>query len=68
MTHTCCSVCRLRLAPTSAAGVGECPSCDGPLTTIPASAALGFRLVALDPALSEELARSAELPVPDGRP
>ena len=67
MTHICCPVCRLRLEATPASGVAECPSCDGPLTAIPASGALGFQLVSLEPAASEPLAQSAELPVPDGR-
>jgi hypothetical protein len=72
MTRTCCSACRLRFSRASSALV-SCPFCAGPLQTLPATALVGYQLVASDDLMLDDLAvelamaRSAAL-VPPPRP
>jgi hypothetical protein len=72
MTRTCCSACRLRFARESSA-LASCPFCAGPLQAVPATAVVGYQLVATsdlgldDLAVEVALARSVALPVPSDR-
>jgi hypothetical protein len=66
MTRSCCPSCRLRFSPATATHLRSCPFCAGPVQLLPASALLGFGLVAIDPLLDDELpiAESVALPPP----
>jgi hypothetical protein len=48
MTQSCCPTCRLRFSRVTAAHLVTCPFCAVTLTSLPADAALGFRLLAMD--------------------
>ncbi len=54
MTRSCCPSCRLRFSPQTAAQLQSCPFCAGPVELLPASALLGFSLVAIDPLLDDD--------------
>lgn len=54
MTRSCCPSCRLRFSPQTAAQLRSCPFCAGPVHLLPASAVLGFSLVAIEPLLAED--------------
>lgn len=66
MTRSCCPSCRLRFSRATATHLRSCPFCAGPVHLLPASAIVGFSLVAIDPLLDDELpiAESAALPLP----
>jgi hypothetical protein len=54
MTRSCCPPCRLRFSRATAASLTACPFCAGPIQQLPASAAVGLKLVAVDPLLDDE--------------
>jgi hypothetical protein len=65
MTRSCCPSCRLRFSRATAAHLKACPFCAQPLDELPASAALGFKRIAVDGLVSTEAAAIAvALPVP----
>lgn len=72
MTRTCCSACRLRFSRGSSA-LASCPFCAGPLEAAPAATLVGYKLIAFDDlvlddiAVETDLARAAALPVPTNR-
>lgn len=69
MTRTSCSACRLRF-PSAGPTLESCPFCAGPLQSLPASALVGYKLIAFDAFVLDDiaaeaaLARSSALPVP----
>jgi hypothetical protein len=76
MTRSCCPSCRLRFSRATAAHLRSCPFCAGPVDMLPASAIIGFSLVAIDslpedePAIAETAALlppSAYTPPPSTR-
>lgn len=66
MTRSCCPSCRLRFSRATATHLRSCPFCAGPIDLLPASAVVGFSLVAMDPLLDVEvpIAQSVALPLP----
>jgi hypothetical protein len=54
MARSCCPSCRLRFSRATAAHLRSCPFCAAPVHLLPASAILGFSLVAIDPLLDDE--------------
>jgi hypothetical protein len=54
MTRSCCPSCRLRFSPATATHLRSCPFCAGPVHLLPASAIVGFSLVAIDSLLDDE--------------
>jgi anti-sigma factor ChrR (cupin superfamily) len=54
MTRSCCPSCRLRFSPATAAHLRACPFCAAPVHLLPASAIVGFSLVAIDPLVDDE--------------
>jgi hypothetical protein len=68
MTRSCCPSCRLRFSRATSAHLTACPFCAQPLDELPASAALGFKRIAVDGLVSTEaaeaLAIAVALPVP----
>jgi hypothetical protein len=71
MTQSCCPTCRLRFSRATAAHLVTCPFCAAALASLPAGAALGFRLLAMDglaadaPPDEPSIAISVTLPPPD---
>jgi hypothetical protein len=72
MTRTSCSACRLRFAHAGST-LASCPFCAGALEVLPASALVGYQLIAVDALVLDDvaaeaaLARSAALPAPTDR-
>jgi hypothetical protein len=70
MTRSCCPSCRLRFSRATAAHLAACPFCAQPLELFPASAALGFKRIAVDglasadPLDAQAIAVSVALQVP----
>jgi hypothetical protein len=56
MTRSCCLHCGLRFSPATAAELSACPFCVQPLELVPAPAALGLKLIALDALAADEAA------------
>jgi hypothetical protein len=54
MARSCCPSCRLRFSRATAAQFRSCPFCAGPVHVLPASAVVGFSLVAIEPLLGED--------------
>jgi hypothetical protein len=54
MTRSCCPSCRLRFSRATATHLRSCPFCAGPVELLPASAVVGFSLVAIDPLLDDD--------------
>jgi hypothetical protein len=72
MTRSCCPQCRLRFSRENAA-LASCPFCAGPLQALPATALVGYKLIASgdlaleDLAVEQAMARSAALTPPHPR-
>jgi hypothetical protein len=72
MTRSCCSACRLRFSRDSSA-LASCPFCAAPLETVRAAALVGYKLIAFDDlvlddiAVETALARAAALSRPSDR-
>jgi hypothetical protein len=72
MTRSCCQQCRFRFSRENSALV-SCPFCAGPLQALPATALVGYRLIASgdlaldDLAVEQAMARSAALIPPPAR-
>lgn len=60
MISTSCPTCRLRFSATGAT-LASCPFCAGPLQAVPASALLGYKLIAFDALVLDEIAAEAAL-------
>jgi len=72
MARSSCSACRLRFTHAGSTLV-SCPFCAGALHVLPASALVGYQLIAFDAFVLDDiaaeaaLARSAALPAPTDR-
>jgi hypothetical protein len=70
MTRSCCPSCRLRFSRATAAHLAACPFCAQPLEQLTASAALGYKRMAVDDLASTDavaeqaIAVAVALPVP----
>ncbi|MCW3001790.1 MAG: hypothetical protein JWQ20_1088 [Conexibacter sp.] len=68
MTRSCCPSCRLRFSRQTASHLVACPFCAQPLDQLPAAAAIGFKLIAVDVLagrdIAEEQAIALSLQVP----
>jgi hypothetical protein len=65
MTRSSCPTCRLRFTRVTAAHLAACPFCAQPLQDDPAADVLGYRLLSIEPLLTEE---PAALKALDGVP
>jgi hypothetical protein len=54
MTRSSCPTCRVRFTRVTAAHLAACPFCAQPLQTEPAAAVLGYRLLSIEPLLTQE--------------
>jgi hypothetical protein len=59
MTRSSCSACRLRFS-RAGSTLASCPFCAGPLQSAPASALVGYQLIAFDALGLDETGSAAE--------
>ena len=64
MTRSTCPTCRLRFSQQTAVHLAACPFCAQPLQMLAAADTLGFRLLSVDPLVSDEPAVAQSLALP----
>jgi hypothetical protein len=64
MTRSTCPTCRLRFSQQTAVHLAACPFCAQPLQMLAAADTLGFRLLSVDPLVTDEPAVAQSLALP----
>jgi hypothetical protein len=64
MTRSTCPTCRLRFSQQTAVHLAACPFCAQPLQMLAAADTLGFRLLSVDPLMTDEPAVAQSLALP----